>query len=80
MADITTRSSEKSRSSKCENRVHWIPRGWSGVVSCIAQLMVTRKKTRKEIQPCRTPDLTGRGGGGGGFGKKLGKIKLNLKF
>ena len=60
MADITLRSSEKSRSSKCENRVHWIPWGRSQVVSCIAQLMATRNKTGEGIQHCRTPDLTGR--------------------
>lgn len=60
MADITLRSSEKSRTSKCENRVHWILWGRSEVVSCIAQLMATRNKTGEGIQHCRTPDLTGR--------------------
>lgn len=59
-ANITLRSSEKSRTSKCENRVHWILWGRSEVVSCIAQLMATRNKTGEGIQHCRTPDLTGR--------------------
>ena len=44
MADMSARSSAKSCSSKCETKVHWIPRGRSEVVSLITQSMATTKK------------------------------------
>ena len=59
VADMTARSSAKSRSSKHENGLHWIPRGRSDVVLRTTQSITTRNKIRERMQPCLTPDLTG---------------------
>ena len=59
VVDMTARSLTKSRSSKHENRVHWIPRGRSDVVLGIIQSITTRNKVGERMQPCLTRDLTG---------------------
>ena len=59
VAEMTARSSAKSRSSKHENKGHWIPQGRSDVVLRITQSITTRNKIGERMQPCLTPDLTG---------------------
>ena len=55
VADKTARSSAKSLSSKCENNVHWIPRGRFKVVYASPSQRLLVKKDW--IQSCRTPDF-----------------------
>ena len=63
MADVFARPSAKSGSSKCETKLHWIPRGRSEVVSHITQAMATRKKIRERIKLFCTLDLMGNNSG-----------------
>ena len=59
VADMTAISSTKSTSSKHEGRVHWIPRGRSGVVLRITQSITTRNKIGEKMKPSLTAGLTG---------------------
>ena len=63
MIDVFARPSAKSCSSKCETKLHWIPRGRSEVVSHITQPMATRKKIRERIKLFCTLDLMGNNSG-----------------
>ena len=54
----TARSSAKSRSSRNDVRVHWIPQGASDVVWLMTQSITTRKRMGDRMQPCLTPNLT----------------------
>ena len=60
---MSARSSAKSDSSKCETKVHWIPRGQSEVFSRIIQSIATRKKIGERMTLCCSPDLIGNDSG-----------------
>lgn len=57
--DKTTRSSAKSRSSKWEKGVHWIPLRVPDVIWRMIQSRVSRNRKGERMHPCRTPDSTG---------------------
>ena len=57
-SQTSARSSAKSRSSRVENRVHQMLRGWYDVVCCITQSIVRMESKADMGHLCLTPVFT----------------------